>query len=521
VHRVLALLLVLPGGLLLLTLRPGVPGPTAAETRGVVLDEQGRPLAGACVRFQAAALSAVTDGRGRFRLPGAAEGRRVTASHEGYLIAGLPGADGLRFRLRPLPAEDHEDYAWVEPAPDPARRFACANCHAAIHDEWAASGHARAATGKHFRNLYTGDDWHGRPGVGWGLLTQYEAGSGVCASCHVPSLSAGDPARFDLRELSDPVASRGVHCDYCHKIAGVGDGTLGLSHGNFNLRLLRPDPAEPERQLFLGPLDDVDRGEDSFSPLYRRSRYCASCHEGVVFGVPVYTTWSEWQDSPAGRRGVQCQQCHMTPTGRMTNIAPGHGGLERDPRTLANHSFFRGSREEMLRGCLRVELRSEPWENGVRIVAEVAVEGAGHRVPTGYIDRHLLLTVEGTDRADRALEPARGPRLPGPAGSLAGRPGRLFAKVLTDPEGHAPAPFWKARSGVQDTRLTPGQTERLEFDYPPDLARVRVRIAYRRFWEEVARSKDWPDRATEVFDRAWDVAGVTSPGRSPAPRPGR
>jgi hypothetical protein len=503
--RLLALLLALPGGLALLSIGPSVPPAPRAVTWGVVQDEQGRPVAGACVRFQAGSLAVQTDERGRFQLPGDGQGKRVTAAREGFLIAGLPGRDGLLFQLQPLPREDHEDYSWVDPSPDPARPFACANCHAAIHDEWKRSAHGRSAVGKRFRNLYNGADWHGRPGVSWGLLTQYEDGSGVCASCHVPSLAAGDPARFDLTRLTDPVAVQGVHCDYCHKVAGVGEGQLGLDHGSFNLRLLRPSPAEPDRQLFLGSLDDVDRGEDAFSPLYRESRYCASCHEGVVFGVPVYTTWSEWQQSPARRQGLHCQSCHMAPTGRLTNVAPGHGGLERDPRTLANHTFFAGSRADMLRGCLRVSTEFLPRSAGVGVVVRVGVQGAGHRVPTGYIDRHLLLLVEGTDDGGRRLEPVVGPRLPGPAGSLAGQPGRLFGKVLTDPDGRQPAPFWHARSGVQDTRLHPGQTERIEFTFGRNLSGLHVRVIDRRFWEEVARQKEWPDRDLVVFDHQWNV----------------
>src|SRR5206468_1854550 len=82
----------------------------------------------------------------------------------------------------------------------------------------------------------------------------------------------------------------------------------------------------PERgQLFFGPLDDVDRGEDVASAFQRDSRFCAACHEGTVFGVPVYTTYSEWTESPAGRRGQSCQGCHLAPTGTLTNLAPGLG----------------------------------------------------------------------------------------------------------------------------------------------------------------------------------------------------
>src|SRR5262249_19075945 len=159
----------------------------------------------------------------------------------------------------------------------------------------------RSATGEQFRDLYAGTDRAGRPGVSWGLLTQNELGAGVCVSCHAPALRDEEPGVLDLRELNPAsVAARGVHCDYCHKVEGVSGPVDGLNHGRFALSLRRPTPRE---QLFFGPLDDVDRGEDAYSPFQRDSRFCAACHEGTVFGVPVYTTYTEWQASPAGRQG--------------------------------------------------------------------------------------------------------------------------------------------------------------------------------------------------------------------------
>ena len=89
---------------------------------------------------------------------------------------------------------------------------------------------------KQFRDLYEGTDWNDKPHVGWSLLDQRPNGAAVCASCHAPAIPAGDAALFDLRELKG-VAAKGVHCDYCHKISGVGDGELGLTHGRFNLTL--------------------------------------------------------------------------------------------------------------------------------------------------------------------------------------------------------------------------------------------------------------------------------------------
>jgi hypothetical protein len=469
-----------------------------STTPGIVRDETANPVAGACVRYKGTADFVVTDAGGRFELPrGAApDGSVVTASREGHVIVGAPrGRSPLELFLLPLPKEDFEPYAWVDPAADPAGRHNCANCHQEMYDDWAASSHSRSATGRHFRSLYDGTDWHGKPNVGWSLLGQYPDGAGVCASCHAPTASFVD-TEFDLRKVKG-VAARGVHCDYCHKIVDSGQGKLGLTHGRDGIRLLRP----ARDQLFFGPLDDVDRGEDSFSPLYRDSKYCASCHEGVVFGKPVYTTYSEWLDSPARQQGKQCQSCHMTPTGKMTNFAPGKGGIERDPETLASHRFP-GGELDMLRRCLKVSVTCVPDGSNVKATVEVTTDQVGHRVPTGFIDRNLLLVVEGLDGDGKKVTAEAGPTLPGAAGRpLAGMPGKLYAKLLVDEQGRSPLPFWKAAGAhVVDTRLLPGHTDRVEHTFPARLKQVRVRLIYRRFWKEVAEEKGWPDEDVVILE---------------------
>jgi hypothetical protein len=493
----LALLLGLAAGLLGLTGRPA-PAPAPAEAvAGQVLGPD-RPVAGATVRVQGTARHALSDERGHFRLPRLPGRRRVTAWREGFLITGArPSGGPLTLRLSPLPAEDNLDYAWVSPAPNPADEQACANCHAEIYREWSASGHARSASGRRFRNLYEGTSWDGEAGVGWGLVNDRPHGAAVCSSCHAPAIPAGDPGLFDLRELRDATALRGVHCDFCHKVADVGPGSFGPAFGAFNLRLLRPK----EGQLFFGPLDDVDRGEDAFSPLYRDSRYCASCHEGNLFGTRTYTTYSEWLDSPARREGKHCQHCHMAPTGKMTNVAPGRGGVERPAHTLANHRFVRSSLKDMLRGALHLVV--EPCGPG-RFRVSVRADGVGHRVPTGFPDRHLVLVVEAWGEGGRACPPAACPTLPPAAGpELAGRPGRLFARLFHGPGGQAPVPFWAGVVREEDTRLLPGRANEATFSFRGPVLRLRVRLLYRRFWPEVVREKGWPDTDLLVAEAAW------------------
>jgi hypothetical protein len=273
--------------------------------------------------------------------------------------------------------------------------------------------------------------------------------------------------------------------------------------------LLRP----AQGQLFFGPLDDVDRREDAFAPVYRSSRYCASCHEGTVLGVAVYTTYSEWLASPAARQGVQCQGCHMTPTGRLSNIAPGKGGIPRDPRTLGNHRFFDASQEAMLRRCLRVSPKVVRQADAVHVEVEVRADGVGHRVPTGFVDRNLVLVVEALDHAGRPVAARRGPQLPAVAGESAA--GRLYARLLKDFDGYSPAPFWRADPAVTDSRLVPGRPDRSAYDFPAAVERVRVRLLYRRFWPDTARDKGWPDNETVVFRKTLAAPPVPGPAAPP------
>jgi Cytochrome c554 and c-prime len=475
-----------------------VAAPVAvAELRGSVMDNDG-PVAGANVRIQATSHPTTTDANGIFHLPNISEAVTVTAWKEGAFIgSSRSDAAPLEILLKPLPIQDNPAYRWVDPGPSDKNDQNCARCHAEIVKEWSASAHSRSATDRHFRNLYDGTSWMGKPGVGWSLLDEHPTGAAVCTSCHAPAVADDDPAQFDLRELQG-TAAKGVHCDYCHKIAGVGDGKFGLTHGRFNLRLLRPE----KDQVFFGPLDDATRGNDAFSPLYHDSKYCASCHEGIVFGVHVYSTYSEWKESPAYKEGRQCQDCHMAPTGRMTNIAPGNGGVERDSRTLGNHLFFDEDQEAMLRKCLQTSVESHRNAKGVRVTVRLWTEAAGHRVPTGFIDKHLILLVDGEDAAGKPVALQSGPKLPSAVGmELEGKPGKLYAKLLRDFDGHSPAPFWRADPEAVDTRLTPGRTDESEFDFAPAAAKIRVRILYRRFWEEVGRSKGWPDADITILHR--------------------
>ncbi len=470
---------------------------------GQVVDETG-PVADARVRLKGHATFTQTDWQGRFSLDRPSQDAyTVTASKPGYFIEGVSAGDSRRLviKVKRLPEEDNPEYAWVDPRPDPSQTENCGNCHEPVYREWADSGHARAASSPHFRNLYDGSDWHGRPNQGWNLRAEYPEAAGVCASCHAPSLEPGDPAIDDLGQVAG-VEAQGVHCDFCHKVQNAPMESLGLAHGRYGLELLRPTSG----QLIFGPLDDVDRGVETFSPLQKDSRYCASCHEGVLLGVHVYSTYTEWRESPAGQAGKQCQHCHMTPTGSMTNMAPEAGGIPRDPQSLASHTFFPGGRLGMLRRALEVELTHRRSDTVLQVDVSVRASDVGHRVPTGFVDRHLILLVQPFDSLGNALTQVSGPVLSDLVGDpLRGQPGELFARILVDSQGQSPVPFWRAESQLADTRLSPANPHTSSFGFPSSASHVRVQLIYRRFWDAVARIKAWPDNELVVYDKTWPI----------------
>ncbi|GIW79390.1 MAG: hypothetical protein KatS3mg105_1197 [Gemmatales bacterium] len=470
---------------------------------GLVRDQNG-PVSRAIVRYQGCEWYVQTDRFGRFELPASEPRRRVTAWKAGYYIVGQqPGLSPVTLALRPLPAEDFEDYRWIEPGPDPQSPDNCANCHAEIYREWQNSSHSDTLANKRFMNLYEGRDWHGHRDPSWSLLDEYADGSAVCSSCHAPTARGDDI--YDLRKAKG-VDRRGVHCDFCHKVADVDERRIGLTHGRFGLKLLRPR----EGQVTFGPLDDVDRGQDTFSPVYRESRYCASCHEGIVFGIHVYSTYSEWLESPARREGKECQACHMTPTGRLRNLAPAHGGIDRNAWTLASHTFP-GSQPAMLRGCIDLSADLIRSDRGTECNVAISVHDVGHRVPTGFVDRHLLLVVEAfaTDGTPQPLQD--GPVLGEEAANLQGKPGLLFAKLLQDFDGNKPVPFWLARPEVIDSRLKPDEQHTSSYVFSPDTDKVRIRLIYRRFWDRVARQKSWPENEFVIAEKWLSCRPKTAP----------
>lgn len=270
-----------------------------------------------------------------------------------------------------------------------------------------------------------------------------EALSAKCTRCHAPmaNYEARERGRAEqlfpgaLLDASDPehaAAMDGVSCTLCHQIPdGQALGTpLGMS-GAFELNgyaelygpYADPLPMPMLRHTGYTP---------TYSPHMRSSALCASCHElktpvvdasgtwvrGEEAGFPEQMPYSEWQASSFAAR-QSCQDCHMGRTdGVVLASRPPWLDTARDDfalhgfaganqlmlELLRDHSARLGvtagdfapilqRTAEILANAARITLATNR-EQGQVLVVDVQVDNlAGHKLPTSFPSRRVVLSL--------------------------------------------------------------------------------------------------------------------------------
>jgi hypothetical protein len=496
-----------------------VPQPARTLTqplllRGTVRGDGGETLADAVVMLRHEEESAVrTDADGGWKLP-------VRALPAVLMVAAA--APGYRTQVRALlqqevrelsfvlPAASYGDdarYAFVDPTAKRGEEiWNCGNCHRNSYEEWRTSRHALSARSEVTRAVYARDFL---PALRSG---EAEGDEGLCSACHAPQ-AALDGAVARLDEVNG-VARSGNHCDFCHKVHHVEEIEAPGVRGSLALGRPAPDDASVPGRIkrVYGPLADSDYlfMGPVYSPFHTTSTLCAGCHQHTTSGgVAALDTYDEWRAWARGRASAEtCQDCHM-PTGlSMEGDALARricvNALRRPTEQIHDHSFLGRS---LASGSVDLTAEGSVGQGGLEVRTRVTARHAGHRVPTGSGDKHLLLVVLASDGEENPLPLELGPRVPAHAGGegdplalspearrrrrergdLAGFAGREFAQVLADRGGRTHVPFWRAVSVVRDTRLQPGRPVevRHRFGAPssgPALVRVELwhRLRFKR-----------------------------------------
>lgn len=531
---------------------------TRASIAGAVLDPAGIPLSGATVRIQTTMNQTLSDELGRFVLTGLEVGKPVTVSawKDGYYcanaVAVMPPTTNVLIRMRQVQKDDNPDYQWISPTGDNS----CYSCKSAVTQVWLDNdAHGKSATNIRFLTLYNGTDVNGnqspptryginrdygriplrpdltQPYYGPGYKLDFPDSSGNCAACHLPGAAVDAPYDTDPNTISG-VNKFGIHCDYCHKVADVNlDPATGLPYQNMpgvlSQDIRRPFPEDKERyQLFFGSFDDDNVPmEDTYLPLIKESQWCAACHYGVFWDTVVYNSFGEWLASPYSDpvSGKTCQQCHMpAPTqlnGKaLTNVAPGKGGVERDPQTIPAHTFPGASSTELLQNAVSMNVALTQSEEKITVTVTIINDKTGHHVPSDSPLREMVLLIQAQNSDGDLLAQVDGPVIPGyggvgdrSKGYYATLPGKIYAKILVElwTEISPTAAYWNPTRIASDNRLAAfaADTSTYTFAAPQDgKVSVDVKLLYRRAFKELMDQKGW-DTPDIIMEEAHLVAG--------------
>jgi hypothetical protein len=517
--------------------------PSGVAITGTVLDPQGAPLPQATVRIQATVNETQTDDQGRFVLVGPRAGVPVTVSawKDGYYCANVekvtPPSSNIILSMRLVQTDDNPVYPWIPPTGENS----CYSCKPGVTQVWLDNdAHGKSATNIRFLSMYNGTDVNGRqsPLTRYGIsrdygriplrpdLTQTYYGPGYkldfpdsagnCAACHTPGAAIDAPYGTDPNAVSG-VNKSGVHCDYCHKVAGVRlDAATGLPDGNMpgvlSQDIRRPFPEDKARySIFFGTFDDDNVPmEDTYLPLLKESQWCAPCHYGIFWDTLVYNSFGEWLASPYSdpKTGKTCQQCHMpAPTilnGQpITNVASGKGGVERDPSTIPAHTFPGASSTELLQNAVFMKVSGQ--RTGGRMIVKVSIvnDRTGHDVPTDSPLRQMILLVQARGPDGSPLTQVDGPTIPDYGGVgdqrkgyFAGLPGKIYAKILAElwTEITPTGAYWNPTRIVSDNRLAAFAIDVSTYTFaaPPGTPiTVEVTLLYRRAFKQLMDQKGW------------------------------
>lgn len=256
----------------------------------------------------------------------------------------------------------------------------CGACHPTQYEDWRSSIHARSMG----------------PGIAGQLVEMARrdpAGARACLVCHAP-LAEQSPLRRSAAGLEgnpafDPGLQReGVVCATCH-VRG---------HQRFG------PPPRPDAQGLRVPRAQLPHHGATYTTAYERAEFCAACHQfgpsgPSLNGKPLENTYAEWRTSPAARRGLACQDCHMP---------------DRRHRWRGIHD------PEMVKSGVRVSLaldrpRYQPGQR-LRATVTVASVNVGHHFPTyvtpQVVVRAVLLGRDGEPIAATAQEGIIGRQVP-------------------------------------------------------------------------------------------------------------
>ena len=409
----------------------------------------------------------------------------------------------------------------------------CKSCHSEIFNQWANSNH---------KNLVESNPYY--------MVMESIAGEVEgedfkqwCMSCHNPSAlttgltktshSMNDNSlsntlfEKDAKTLVDTYQKHGnsrleegVSCLTCHRI------TEATSQGNasYNIELTnrKKYPFEDDESTtgeylghkFINAKPNVHK-ESYMKPLYKDSKYCASCHDETspITNKQIVSTFKEWEASPYNNKedktkNKSCIDCHMTyleddKFKPLKGISTDGGSVKNDVKVhyfAGSNHFLAGLKdkknEEQILQLLRTSAKLDVNIKNNQLLVGVQNVGAGHHLPTGVADfRELWLDITITDSKGEIVFSSGKLDKNGDLQADA----RPFMKVFGDIDGNPVGLlFWKYEKLLSDTRI-PAKTRRVEsYDLEKNLnypLKATVKLNFRIYpqWVTSIVQKAFPE----------------------------
>jgi hypothetical protein len=228
----------------------------------------------------------------------------------------------------------------------------CGECHKKIYEEWAVSSHAYAHVSPMYQKFEQKINDISQGTVGY-----------FCMRCHAPVAVAMCQSRDKPIWEMPEVAREGITCIACHRVQyryGKTNGERRVEPGDIYAPVFGSiggdgvAKAIAEKDNFKVKTSPDDKGpgqaihlEGIYFDQLARPEYCSSCHQVAVHpGIKLEVVWEQYRKSPACKKGISCQDCHM---GRVPGVPSGYevcaiaevgGKSVNECRKHANHVFY-------------------------------------------------------------------------------------------------------------------------------------------------------------------------------------
>jgi Cytochrome c554 and c-prime len=224
----------------------------------------------------------------------------------------------------------------------------CATCHPKQYEQWSVSQHAYAQLSPVFMAMQ----------IAINVKTSATNGD-FCIRCHTPIGMNINESLYISNLKRNPSSREGITCVACHRVSkayGKISGRFALEQGDIYSPVYGPTgDKELKRVLSLPEQYRVSTSKDNpgraihtdvvqFFELTKPG-FCGTCHDVTLLnGFRLEEAFAEFQQTPAAKRGVSCQDCHM---GKVQGVAAGYdfgpaamvGGEPTRDRKLTDHSF--------------------------------------------------------------------------------------------------------------------------------------------------------------------------------------